>query len=78
MVDITLPIDAATDAALDRIATATRRDKSAIAADALGAYARHEAETIAAIQRGMGDAAADRTVSHADAIGRLRRTARGE
>ncbi len=78
MADITLPIDDATDSALDRIAAATRRDKLAVAADALATFAQEEAEIIDGILRGMADAAAGRTVSHEDAMARLRKTAVGE
>lgn len=75
---LTITIDHATEAALDEIAAATRRTKADIAAEALAAFVRDEAETIAAIKRGMADVAAGRTVSHEDAMARLRKTARGE
>jgi len=78
MTDITLPIDAATDSALDRIAAATRRDKLSVAADALAAFAREEAEIIDGIMRGMADVEAGRTVSHEAAMARLRKSAFGE
>ena len=78
MTDITLPIDAATDSALDRIAAATRRDKLSVAADALAAFAQEEAEIIDGILRGMADVEAGRTVSHEEAMASFRAAARGE
>jgi predicted transcriptional regulator len=78
MTNITLPIDAATDSALERIAAATQRDKVKVAADALAAFAQDEAEIIDGILRGMADVAAGRTVSHEEAMERLRKTAFGE
>jgi len=78
MTDLTITLDAATEAALDEIAAATKRAKADIVAEALAAFVRDEAETIAAIKRGMADVAAGRTVSHEEAMARLRKTARGE
>lgn len=78
MTDITLPIDAAADSALERIAAATRRDKRTVGADALAAFAQEEAEIIDGSLRGMADVEAGRTVSHEEAMARLRKTAFGE
>jgi predicted transcriptional regulator len=78
MSDITITIDSSTEAALDEIAAATRRERADIVAEALAAFVRDEAATIAAIKRGMADVAAGRTVSHEEAMARLRKTARGE
>lgn len=78
MTDITLPIDAATDSALERIAAATRRDKLSVAAAALAAFAQEEVENIDGILRGMADVEAGRTVSHEEAMARLRKSAFGE
>jgi predicted transcriptional regulator len=78
MTDLTIPLDAATEAALDEIAATTKRPKADIAAEALAAFVRDEAETIAAIKRGVADVAAGRTTSHDDAMARLRKTARRE
>jgi predicted transcriptional regulator len=61
---LTVPLDAATEAALDEIAATTRRAKGDIAAEAVTAYVRHEAETIAKIKRGIADVDAGRTVPH--------------
>ena len=70
MSTLTIPLDPATEAALDQIAAATRRARSDIAAELLAGFARDEAATIAAIGRGMADVAAGRTVSHEDAMAR--------
>jgi predicted transcriptional regulator len=78
MTDLTISLDAATEAALDEIAATTKRAKADIVAEALAAFVRDEVEIIAAIKRGMADVAAGRTVSHEDAMARLRKTARGE
>lgn len=78
MTNLTISLDAATEAALEEIAATTKRAKADIAAEALAAFVRDEAETIAAIKGGMADVAAGRTVSHEDAMARLRKTARGE
>ena len=78
MTDLTISLDAATEAALDEIAATTKRAKADIAAEALATFVRDEVETIAAIKRGVADVAAGRTVSHEDAMARLRKTARGE
>lgn len=76
--NITITLDPATEAALDEIAAATKRPKADIVAGAVADFARDEAQTIAEIKRGMADVAAGRTTSHADAMARLRKTARGE
>lgn len=78
MSDITIPLDPATDAALDEIANATKRDRTDVAADLLAGIAGHEAEIIAKIKRGLEEVRAGRTVEHAEAMARLRKTARGE
>jgi len=78
MATISIPVDPATDTALDEIAAATKRSKVDIAADLLAQFARDEAETVAAILRGRADIDAGRTISHEDAMARFRKTARGE
>ncbi|MGE0742693.1 MAG: ribbon-helix-helix protein, CopG family [Hyphomonadaceae bacterium] len=78
MSNITIPLDSATDAALDEIADATKRSKSDVAADLLAGIAGREADIIAKIKRGLEDVRTGRTVEHADAMARLRKTARGE
>ncbi|MES1200953.1 MAG: CopG family transcriptional regulator [Pseudomonadota bacterium] len=78
MTDLTIPVDSATDTALDEIATATKRSKAAVAADLLSQFVRDEADVVAAILRGRADVDAGRTTAHEDAMARLRKTARGE
>lgn len=78
MATLTIPLDSATEAALDEIAAATKRPKADIVAQAIADFVKDEAETVAAIKRGMADVAAGRTTSHEAAMTRLRKTARGE
>jgi predicted transcriptional regulator len=78
MSDITIPLDPATDAALDEIAGATKRSRTDVAADLLAGIAGHEADIIAKIKRGLEDVQAGRTIDHDTAMARLRKTARGE
>ncbi len=78
MTTLTIPLDPATEAALDEIAAATKRPKADVAATLLAELSRTEADTIAAIKRGMADVAAGRTTSHEEVMTRLRKTARGE
>ena len=78
MSTLTIPLDPATEAALDEIAAAARRPKADVAAELLAGFAKDEAQTIAAIKRGMADVAAGNTTSHEVAMARLRKTARGE
>jgi predicted transcriptional regulator len=51
MTELTIPLDSATDAALDQIASASKRSKVDVAADLLAGLARDEADTVAAILR---------------------------
>ncbi|HYD87667.1 MAG TPA: ribbon-helix-helix protein, CopG family [Vitreimonas sp.] len=69
---ITIPLDPDTEAKLDEIAAATKRGKSEIVADAVAAFARDEAETIAKIKRGMADVEAGRTVPHEQVMREMR------
>jgi predicted transcriptional regulator len=59
---------------LDRLADATRRTKSFLAAEAIAAYVAREAEIIDGIRRGMDDLRAGRLASHDQAIARLEAT----
>jgi predicted transcriptional regulator len=61
---ISITLDPTTEANLDEIAAATKRGKAEIVADAIAAFAEHEAETIAKIKRGLADIEAGRTVPH--------------
>lgn len=78
MSDITIHLDPETDAALDEIATATKRDRADVAADLLAGIAGREADIFAKIKLGLEDVREGRTISHDEAVARLRRTARGK
>ena len=53
---------------LGRLALDTRRSRSFLAAEAVGAYVDRELAIIGGIQRGLADVEADRMVSHEDAM----------
>ena len=53
---------------LGRLALDTRRSKSFLAAEAVGAYVDRELAIIEGIQRGLADVEAGRVVSHEDAM----------
>jgi predicted transcriptional regulator len=65
---ITVRISAETKAKLDRLAEATRRSRSFLAADALTAYADFELGIIDAIDEGLADARAGRVVPHEQVV----------
>lgn len=73
MTPLTIPLDPATEAALEEISAATKRPKADVAAELLAGFAKDEAHTIAAIKRGMADVAAGRTTSHETAMKVLRK-----
>jgi predicted transcriptional regulator len=60
---------------LGRLADATRRTKSFLAAEAIAAYVTREADIIAGVERGLEDMRAERLVPHDKAMTRLRATA---
>ena len=53
---------------LGLLATATRRSKSFLAAEAVAAYVAREREVIAGIELGLADMRAGRTVAHDTAM----------
>lgn len=59
---------------LGRLAHDTRRSRSFLAAEAVTDYVTREQAIIDGIKRGIADADAGRTVSHEDAMKRLRAT----
>jgi predicted transcriptional regulator len=67
---VRLPIE--TKEQLSRLAAHTNRTKSYLAGEAISAYVTRELEIVEGIERGMKDMKASRTVSHADAMARLR------
>lgn len=75
---ISVPMDAATEEALDKIAEATKRSRQDIAAEAIAAFVREEAETIEAILEAQAQVRAGDTISHEQAMARLWKTVRGE
>ncbi len=65
---MSIRLSSETKAQLGLLATATRRSKSFLAAEAVAAYVAHEREIIAGIQRGLTDMKAGRTVTHEAAM----------
>ncbi|MEQ1617779.1 MAG: hypothetical protein ABL883_05495 [Terricaulis sp.] len=61
MSTLAIPIDAATEAALDEIAAAAKRPKADIAAQAVADYVRHRAEYAELVREAREDFAAGRT-----------------
>lgn len=59
---------------LERLAEATRRSKSFLAAEAIDGYVTRELEIVEGILDGMEDARAGRLVPHEEAMARLERT----
>lgn len=59
---------------LGRLAAYTSRTKSFLASEAITAYVARELDIVEGIERGIEDMKAGRTVSHADAMARLRST----
>jgi len=53
---------------LDRIASATNRSRSYLAAEAVASYVDRELEIIEGIRRGLADIDAGRLVAHDDAM----------
>jgi predicted transcriptional regulator len=68
---MSIRLSSETKAQLGLLATATRRSKSFLAAEAVEAYVARERAIIEGIQRGMGDMKAGRTVSHDEAMDEL-------
>jgi predicted transcriptional regulator len=56
---------------LGLLATATRRSKSFLAAEAVAAYVAREQTIIAGIERGLADMKASRTVPHDEAMAEI-------
>jgi predicted transcriptional regulator len=56
---------------LGRLAQATRRTKSYLAAEAVEAYVDHELQIIQGIQRGIADRDAGRVTPHDEAMDRI-------
>ncbi len=71
---VTVRLDSATKARLEELAQHTRRTKSFLAGEAIADYVERELKIVEAIQRGLEDVKAGRTVPHDVAIARLRAT----
>ena len=61
---------------LGRLAKQTNRTKSYLAGDAIADYVRRELEIVEGIKRGLEDMKAGRVIPHAEAMRRLRATAK--
>jgi predicted transcriptional regulator len=68
---LSIRLSAETKAQLGLLATATRRSKSFLAAEAVAAYVARERQIIAGIERGLVDMAAGNIVPHDAAMGEL-------
>ena len=56
---------------LEAVAKATRRSKSFLSNEAIERYVESEEDELAAIQEGLEDMKADRTIPHEEAVRRL-------
>jgi predicted transcriptional regulator len=71
---LTVRLTPAVKQQLGRLADATRRTRSFLAAEAITAYVAREAEIIAGIERGLDDMRTERLVPHQEAMNRLEAT----
>ncbi len=71
---LTVRLPSTTKDQLGRLAAHTNRTKSYLASEAISAYVARELEIVEGIEQGIKDMRAGRTVSHADAMARLRKT----
>jgi predicted transcriptional regulator len=69
---ITVRVPVALKQKLDRLAGATRRSRSFLAAEALEIYTRYELEIVEGILRGIEDVEAGRVVPHEEAMAEAR------
>lgn len=65
---LSIRLSSETKAQLSRLAATTRRSKSFLAAEAVEAYVAREQAIIAAVERGLADVSAGRTVPHVAAM----------
>ena len=68
---MSIRLSSETKAQLGLLATATRRSKSFLAAEAVAAYVARERAIIEGIERGRADLNAGKTVSHGAAMAEL-------
>jgi predicted transcriptional regulator len=71
---LTVRLTPAVKQQLGRLADATRRTKSFLAAEAIAAYVAREADVIAGIERGLDDMRSGLVVPHDEAMERLEAT----
>jgi predicted transcriptional regulator len=71
---LTVRLTPAVKQQLGRLADATRRTKSFLAAEAIAAYVAREADVVAGIERGLDDMHSGRVVPHDEAMERLEAT----
>jgi predicted transcriptional regulator len=71
---VTVRLSPETKERLERLAGQTRRTKSFLAGEAIADYVERELKIVEAIQRGLEDVKAGRTVLHDAAIARLHAT----
>ena len=68
---MSIRLSSETKAQLCALATATRRSKSFLAAEAVALYVARERTIIESIERGLADMRAGNTVSHEEAMAEL-------
>ena len=68
---MSIRLSSETKAQLGLLATATRRSKSFLAAEAVAAYVARERAIIEGIERGRADLKAGKTISHGAAMAEL-------
>jgi predicted transcriptional regulator len=68
---LSIRLSSETKAQLGQLASATRRSKSFLAAEAVAAYVERESAIIAGIEGGLTDMKAGRIVAHDDAMAEL-------
>lgn len=71
---VTIRMPSETKARLEELARHTRRSKSFLAGEAIADYVERELAIIEGIKRGIADMEAGRTVPHAEAMARIRKT----
>jgi predicted transcriptional regulator len=71
---LTVRLTPAVKQQLGRLADATRRTKSFLAAEAIAAYVAREADVVAGIERGLDDMRSGLVVPHDEAMKRLEAT----
>ena len=71
---VTIRVASETKARLEELARHTRRSKSFLAGEAIADYVERELAIIEGIRRGLADMEAGRTVPHAEAMARIRKT----